>query len=271
MQAAAAFPNQRLGGSVSPVRQVPVVSKAPIPAAWISVQQVPAFGVAQTPQRLPSSPLVRSCGVAAGTAPPVVVHQAVQPLVVCSAAPRMVSSVRPQLLAAERLAQTLREQAAKQLVTCLKSAMLRQVTSSLARWWRAAEEDCLGEHGAASMLSKLAVYDRVASGHDRVSSVLSTAMTTEGQRAAYHSRTLSVLLGLRRLHTFMQRRGRKNLHAAFQQLATHRPALRLMSVSFDELAAKNGLRKSVLVGAKERESWRKTTELSNGYCRNSRG
>lgn len=192
------------------------------------------------------------------------VHQAVQPPVLCSAAPLVVSPVRPQLPAAERLAQTLRAQAAKQLVTCLKSAMLRQVTSVLSRWWRAAEEEYLGEHAAASMLSKLAAYDRVASGNDRVSSVLSAAMTTEGQRAAYHSRTLSVLLGLRRLHTFMQRRSRQNSRAAFQQLVSHRPALRSISVSFDELAAKNGLRKSVLAGAKERGSCRKAMGLSNG-------
>eukprot|EP00930_Biecheleria_cincta_P035660 TRINITY_DN24505_c0_g2_i1.p1 TRINITY_DN24505_c0_g2~~TRINITY_DN24505_c0_g2_i1.p1 ORF type:complete len:511 (-),score=102.41 TRINITY_DN24505_c0_g2_i1:70-1602(-) len=241
--AAASFANRWLARSVSPIRREPLVSQLPGTALQPLAQQ----------HQQPTSSMLRSpCSLAGATvAPPVVLHQAVQPAVVWSAAPRTASPVRHQLPPAEQLVRTLREQAAKQLATSVKALTLRQMASALARWWRAAEEENLGEYATAAMLSKLAAYDRAARGHDRVGSILSAAMATEGQRAAYHSRTLSVLLGLRQLTTFVERRGRQDSQAAFQQLAAHRPVVREISISFDELAAKNGLRKSVFAQAKE--------------------
>lgn len=248
--AAASFVNQRLRRNVSPVRREVLTAMQPV------AQQQPASPVLRSPCSLARAPV----------APPVVMHKVVPPAVAWSTAPRVVSSpVSPQLPAAARLARTLREQAAKQLATCLKGLMLRQVASSLARWWRAAEEESLGEYATAAMLSKLAAYDRAARGHDRVGSILSAAMATEGQRAAYHSRTLSVLLGLRQLHTFMERKGQQDFQAAFQFLSTHRPASREITVSFDELAAKNGLRKSVLQAlVNDNEIHQEALELSKG-------
>lgn len=132
--------------------------------------------------------------------------------------------------AAERLVETLRVQATKQLSSSLKGIVKRRTAAALALWWRANAEVSLGESAAEAMLSRLgsarfstrptrAVSE--ASPRRDVGAVLSSAMARESQKAASHNRNLSVLLGLRHLLTLLCRLDQQDVADAFHQLARH--------------------------------------------------
>eukprot|EP00931_Biecheleriopsis_adriatica_P112359 TRINITY_DN8696_c0_g1_i3.p1 TRINITY_DN8696_c0_g1~~TRINITY_DN8696_c0_g1_i3.p1 ORF type:complete len:735 (+),score=138.82 TRINITY_DN8696_c0_g1_i3:85-2289(+) len=111
--------------------------------------------------------------------------------------------------ATERLAQSLRKQAAKQLLSCLKSIRMRHLAAKFARWCRVTEE--ASHEITSAAMKKLATHEHLCSQFNRVGSILATAIATEGKYAAHHDRTLALLLGLRQLHTLAERRRSQEL------------------------------------------------------------
>jgi len=191
---------------------------------------VPSPAAAWVKQRTSSVSPVRSHAVLSPGVPKVYASPCLSPAATMVQA--MSPSIAPALMrpvqvlsprrtaqdsAAERLAQTLRLQATKQLVKALKGSVLRRKAAGMARWLRVAEEAALAASATAAVLSQLATYDRLGNRPGRVGSILATAMATESSRAAHHSRLLSLLLGVRQLHTLTLRRSFQDFTAAAAQ------------------------------------------------------
>jgi len=126
-----------------------------------------------------------------------------------------------QVDVATYVSSALRGQAVRQLLSCLRVATHRSVSCALGRWWRATASAELGGSTTAGVLARLATYDRAWHHRDHLHSVLASAVAAEGRKVAHHERTLSMLLGLRQLHSCLHMWDHIVLRSALRQLRNH--------------------------------------------------
>eukprot|EP00933_Yihiella_yeosuensis_P080708 TRINITY_DN94177_c0_g1_i1.p1 TRINITY_DN94177_c0_g1~~TRINITY_DN94177_c0_g1_i1.p1 ORF type:complete len:590 (+),score=113.25 TRINITY_DN94177_c0_g1_i1:105-1772(+) len=96
---------------------------------------------------------------------------------------------------------------------------LRRTAAALSLWWRVSAEASLSESAMNNVRNH---FEKPSRRPPRdIGSTLTSALAFESRKAASHSRTLSLLLGLRHLHTFLRRREHKAASEALGALTAH--------------------------------------------------
>lgn len=121
---------------------------------------------------------------------------------------------------ANYVSHALRRQATRQILSCLKVAANRHVGCAFRRWGNAASaaQSVTSDGCGAVSSARAAKRDHSLGRNDRLHSVLASAETLEGRKVALHERNLAVLLGLRQLHSCLQKANHRRLRSAFGQL-----------------------------------------------------
>jgi len=139
------------------------------------------------------------------------------PLVrVAGAGPVLVSREVPLDVTAY-VGHALRRQAARQIFACLRMAASRRASRAMGRWWRVAR-GAASEATLDAAPARSAHCDYIRDHHYRLCSMLSSAEAAEGRKVASHERSLAVLLGLRRLHSCLQRLGHRQMRSSLGRL-----------------------------------------------------